>query len=127
INRIAKGRNYGWPVITYGRDYNDAPIGIGARKDGLEQPVWAWVPSIAPSGMLFYGGTLWPQWRGSLFSGALQGRMVARLTLDANRIISEERLLVGSNERIRDLREGPDGALWLINDSDDGRIMRMIP
>ena len=127
VNLIRKGANYGWPVTTYGRDYNNTTIGIGTRKDGMEQPVWHWTPSIAPSGMTFYSGRLWPVWRTSLFSAALQGKLLSRLDIAGDRVISEERLLLGLNERLRDVREGPDGALWLLTDSKAGRILRVAP
>ena len=127
VNIIERGRNYGWPVITYGKDYNGATIGIGTHKDGMEQPVWHWTPSIAPSGMAFYSGRLWPAWRGSLFNGALRGKLLARLDIAGGRVIAEERLLLGLDERIRDVREGPDGALWLLTDNADGRILRLVP
>jgi aldose sugar dehydrogenase len=127
INIIEKGRNYGWPVITHGKDYDNSKIGIGTWQDGMEQPVWHWTQSIAPSGMTFYSGRLWPGWRGSLFNGALQSKLLSRLDIAGDQVISEEQLLIGLNERIRDVREGPDGALWLLTDNKDGRILRLAP
>ena len=127
VNVIAKGKNYGWPVIGYGVDYSGAKIHDSTSKDGMEQPIKYWVPSIAPSGMAFYSGTLFPKWSGSLFTGALRGAMLVRLTLNGNTVTSEERLLQDLKERIRDVRQGPDGALWLLTDSSAGRILRVAP
>ncbi len=127
INIIGKGKNYGWPVIGYGIDYSGAKIHASTSRDGMEQPVKYWVPSIAPSGMAFYTGDLFPEWKGSLFVGALAGHMVARLPLNGNTVGSEERILQNLNERIRDVRQGPDGALWLLTDNSAGRILRVTP
>jgi aldose sugar dehydrogenase len=127
INTPQAGKNYGWPVITYGIDYSGAKIGVGTRKEGMEQPVHYWDPSIAPSGMAFYDGDLFPAWRGHLFVGALAGQMLVRLELDGRKVVKEERLLRDLGERIRDVRAGPDGALWLLTDSSRGRILRVVP
>jgi glucose/arabinose dehydrogenase len=127
VNRPEPGKNYGWPVITYGVDYSGAKIGIGTHKEGMEQPLWQWTPSIAPSGMAFSAGDLFPAWRGHLFVGALAGKMLVRLEVDGGRITKEERLLRELGERIRDVRSGPDGALWLLTDSPSGRILRIVP
>ncbi|MEA2890380.1 MAG: aldose sugar dehydrogenase [Bradyrhizobium sp.] len=127
VNIIGKGKNYGWPVVGYGIDYNGGRIHESTARPGMEQPIKYWVPSIAPSGMLFYTAELFPKWRGSLFTGALSGRMLVRLSLDGNTITGEERLLQNLNERIRDVRQGPDGALWLLTDSSAGRILRVSP
>ncbi len=125
INVIEKGRNYGWPVIGFGIDYSGAKIHQGTQKAGMQQPVWHWVPSIAPSGMSFYTGDLFPAWRGNLFVGALAGQILVRLEIDREKVAREERLQL--RERIRDVRQGPDGALWLATDSSDGRIVRLAP
>ncbi|MBN9149406.1 MULTISPECIES: PQQ-dependent sugar dehydrogenase [unclassified Nitrobacter] len=127
VNIIGKGKNYGWPVIGYGIDYNGAKIHESTSKPGMEQPIKYWVPSIAPSGMAFYTGTLFPAWQGSLFTGALAGKMLVRLSLKGNAVTGEERLLQNLNERIRDVRQGPDGALWLLTDNAAGRILRVSP
>jgi len=127
VNIIGKGRNYGWPVIGYGIDYNGEKIHETTAKDGMEQPIKYWVPSIAPSGMAFYTGKMFPKWDGSLFTGALAGKMLVRLSLNGNAVTGEERLLQDLNERIRDVRQGPDGALWLLTDSSAGRILRVTP
>ena len=127
VNIIGKGKNYGWPVIGYGIDYNGAKIHESTARDGMEQPIKYWVPSIAPSGMTFYTAALFPKWTGSLFTGALAGRMLVRLSLNGNTVTGEERLLPNLNERIRDVRQGPDGALWLLTDNSAGRILRVSP
>ena len=127
VNLIGKGKNYGWPVIGYGIDYSGARIHDSTAKDGMEQPLKYWVPSIAPSGMAFYTGKLFPKWNGSLFTGALRGAMLVRLTLNGNKVTSEERLLQNLHERIRDVRQGPDGALWLLTDNAAGRVLRVAP
>jgi aldose sugar dehydrogenase len=127
VNVVGKGKNYGWPVIGYGIDYSGAKIHGGTAKDGMEQPLKYWVPSIAPSGMAFYTGKLFPKWNGSLFTGALRSAMLVRLTLNGNAVTSEERLLENLHERIRDVRQGPDGALWLLTDSSNGRVLRVTP
>ncbi|WP_022722705.1 PQQ-dependent sugar dehydrogenase [Rhodopseudomonas sp. B29] len=127
VNIIAKGKNYGWPVIGFGIDYNGAKIHESTSQPGMEQPIKYWVPSIAPSGMAFYTGKLFPKWDGSLFTGALAGQMLVRLSLDGDKVTGEERLLQTLHERIRDVRQGPDGALWLLTDSSQGRILRVTP
>jgi glucose/arabinose dehydrogenase len=127
VNIIAKGKNYGWPVIGYGIDYSGSKIHETTAKDGMEQPIKYWVPSIAPSGMAFYTGKLFPKWNGSLFTGALAGKMLVRLSLNGNTVTGEERLLQNLYERIRDVRQGPDGALWLLTDNPAGRILRVSP
>jgi aldose sugar dehydrogenase len=125
INIPEGGKNYGWPVITYGRDYSGAKIGEGTHKAGMEQPVFFWDPSIAPSGMAFYTGDRYPEWKGNAFVGALAGQLVARLTLDGEKVMAEERLFVGMNKRIRDVRQGPDGFLYLLTDQADGEVLRV--
>lgn len=127
INIIRAGNNYGWPVISYGRNYDMTSIGEGSAKEGMEQPIYYWDPSIAPSGMAFYGGGLFPDWQGNLFVGALAGTALVRLELDGNTVISEERLLEDRGDRIRDVAEGPDGALYLLVDSDEGAVLRLSP
>lgn len=127
VNRPEKGKNYGWPVITYGVDYSGVKIGEGTSKPGLEQPVYYWDPSIAPSGMAFYTGDKFPAWRGSILIGALSGRLVSRLELNGARVTGEERMLQGLSERIRDVRQGPDGLVYLLTDSAQGRLLRVRP
>jgi glucose/arabinose dehydrogenase len=127
VNIPLAGKNYGWPVIGYGVDYSGAKIHEATAKAGMEQPIKYWVPSIAPSGMAFYTGDLFPNWKGSLFVGALAGQSLVRLELDGETVTNEERLLGDLNARIRDVRQGPDGAIWLATDSSDGRIIRVTP
>ena len=127
INIPLAGKNYGWPVIGYGIDYSGVKIHDATEKAGMEQPVKYWVPSIAPSGMAFYTGFLFAPWRGSLFVGALAGQALVRLELDGETVGKEERLLANLRERIRDVRQGPDGALWLLTDSGNGKLLRVTP
>lgn len=128
LNVLRPGRNYGWPVITYGRNYViGTRIGEGTSKPGMEQPVHYWDPSIAPSGMAFYTGERFPRWQGNLFVGALKYRQLVRLVLDGERVVTEERLLDGAYGRIRDVRDGPDGYLYLLTDDSDGRLLRLEP
>ncbi|HQU77933.1 MAG TPA: PQQ-dependent sugar dehydrogenase [Azonexus sp.] len=128
INIIRAGVNYGWPVITYGRNYvTGTKIGEGTSKPGMAQLLLYWTPSIAPSGMAFYTGNRFPQWRDNLFVGALAGQMLVRLQLDGERIVKQERLLENALGRIRDVRNGPDGLLYLLIDSSQGRIIRLEP
>lgn len=127
INIPDKGKNYGWPIITFGRDYSGAKIGIGTAKEGLEQPIYYWDPSIAPSGAVFYTGDLFPGWKGNLLVGALAAQTLHRLELDGDRVVREEVLLKDRGQRIRDVRQGPDGAVWLLTDDTRGEILRLSP
>jgi glucose/arabinose dehydrogenase len=127
INTPKPGKNYGWPVIAYGREYSGEKIGEGTAKPGLEQPVYYWDPSIAPSGMTFYTGDKFPAWKGNLFVAALKFQLLARLEIEGNRVVREERLLEGMGDRIRDVVQGPDSYLYLLTDEDDGRILRLEP
>jgi aldose sugar dehydrogenase len=127
LNHPQPGRNYGWPVITYGVDYSGAKIGEGTAKKGMEQPVYYWDPVIAPSGALFYTGDAFPDWKGDLFVGSLKPGLLVRLHLDGDRVIQEERYLGNLDERIRDVRQGPDGFIYLLTDSPGGRIFRIEP
>jgi len=127
INVIEKGKNYGWPIITYGIEYSGKKIGKGiTQAPGMEQPIYYWDPVIAPSGMAFYTADLFPAWKGSLFVGGLAPKYVARLTLEGNRVTGEERLLQGK-ARFRDVRVGPDGALYLLTDEDNGELLKLVP
>ena len=125
VNVVRKGLNYGWPIINYGRHYSGQDI--PEKREGMEQPLYYWDPSIAPSGMTFYTADRAPQWRGNLFVGALAGRHLARLVLDGEEVTAEEQLLKDLNERIRDVRQGPDGAIYVATDSPNGRILRVTP
>ena len=125
LNRPERGKNYGWPVITYGVDYSGAKIGQGTARSGMEQPVYYWDPVIAPSGALFYTGNAFPAWKGSLFVGSLQPGALVRLTLRDGRVTGEERFLGDLNERIRDVAQGPDGAIYVVTDSPNGKVLRI--
>lgn len=126
LNIARAGRNYGWPVITYGERYGGGKIGEGTAKPGLEQPLHSWVPAIAPSGMAFYTSSAIPAWTGSLFLGGLRGQVLVRLELDGERVVREERLQGGLlRQRIRDVRQGSDGALYLLTDAADGQLLRV--
>jgi glucose/arabinose dehydrogenase len=128
VNVIRAGVNYGWPVITYGVQYGiGTKIGEGNRKEGMAQPLHYWVPSIAPSGMAFYTGERFPKWQGNLFVGALRDQMLVRLVLDGEKVVKEERLLRGVLGRIRDVRAGPDGYLYLSTDDSNGVVARLEP
>ena len=128
VNVMRAGRNYGWPVITYGVNYGiGTKIGEGTEKAGMEQPLYYWVPSIAPSGMTFYTGERFPNWRGNLFVGSLKFQLLARLELDGEKILKEERLIPGELGRIRDVRTGPDGNIYLLTDTPDGVLARIEP
>jgi len=126
LNRPEAGKNYGWPEITYGKEYSGAEIGP-KEKAGMEQPVHAWVPSIGTSGLVFYTGDAYPAWKGSAFVGGLAIPTLARLELDGTKVTHEERLLTDLGERIRDVRQGPDGMLYLLTDSMEGGIIRLKP
>lgn len=128
VNAVSPGVNYGWPVITYGVNYGSGTkIGEGTHKEGMAQPLHTWVPSIAPSGMMFYSGDNFPKWQGNLFIGALKDKMLVRLVLDGKKIIKEERILKKTFGRIRDVRQGPDGYIYLLTDHDDGQLIRLRP
>jgi glucose/arabinose dehydrogenase len=128
INVIRAGRNYGWPVITYGVNYGiGTKIGEGTHKAGMEQPLYKWVPSIAPSGMAFYEADRFPNWRGNLLIGALRDEMLVRLELDGEKVTKEERLLQHTIGRIRDVRVGPDGYVYLLTDESRGVLARLEP
>ncbi|MCW2305797.1 PQQ-dependent sugar dehydrogenase [Rhodobium gokarnense] len=127
VNIPKAGRNYGWPVISYGRHYSGQKIGVGTHKEGMEQPVYYWDPSIAPSGAAFYDGDLFPEWKGDLFVGALKFQLLSRLDVEDGRVASEERMFEGAFGRIRDVRSGPDGAIWLLTDEANGQLLRVAP
>ncbi|WP_299442438.1 PQQ-dependent sugar dehydrogenase [uncultured Rhodospira sp.] len=127
LNRPRPGRNYGWPVITYGEAYSGRPIGAGiTKKDGMEQPVYYWDPVIAPSGMVFYDGDLFPEWRGSVLIGGLASRALVRLELDGTRVTGEARYLQGM-ARVRDVDVARDGAVMILTDHRDGALIRLTP
>lgn len=126
LNAPRAGRNYGWPVISYGEDYGGAPIGRGiTQQDGMEQPIYYWDPVIAPGDIDFYRGDLFP-WRGDLLIGGLRSQAIVRLELDGERVVGEERIELNIG-RVRDITEAPDGSLWVATDEDEGRIVRIVP
>ncbi len=127
VNVIEAGKNYGWPAITYGVDYSGAIISPHTELEGMEQPQKYWDPSIAPSGLTLYTGDAFPEWRGSLFVGALKDQDVRRLSLSGADVVAEEILFAEIGERIRDVRTGPDGFLYVLTDSRDGRLIRIRP
>ena len=124
INIPKAGKNYGWPLASYGIHYWMIPIKNEHAEQGFEEPIYYWTPSIAPSGMMFYRGNMFPEWKGNLFIGALAGRHLVRLEVDNHKVISEEKLLMDS-ARIRDVAEGPDGAIYLLTDEDNGKLLKL--
>lgn len=127
VNRPQAGRNYGWPAISYGTHYSGAKIGVGTEAPEMEQPVYYWDPSIAPSGAAFYDGDLFPEWRDDLFVGALKFQLIVRLDMEGDKVVGEERLFEDAFGRVRDVRSGPDGALWFLIDDDPGGVYRVTP
>jgi glucose/arabinose dehydrogenase len=127
LNIVLPGRNHGWPVITYGRNYGSGTvIGEGTERDDVVAPLKVWKPlSIAPSGLAFVTGNRYPGLQGSLLLGALRGQALVKLTLDGNRVVAEDRLLPALNARIRDVREAPDGHIYLLTDASDGQLLRL--
>ena len=128
INAVSKGKNYGFPAIGYGREYTGKPIhGDKTAQEGMEQPVYFWTPDIAPAGLAFYTGKLFPAWQGDLFVATLVGKALVRLVLNDERVVAEQRLLTELNARIRGVSEGPDGALYVLTDGAAGKILRLVP
>ena len=128
LNILQPGSNYGWPIITYGKEYGKSfDIGEGTHKEGMQQPLYYWVPSIAPSGMDFYTGDKIPEWQGSLFIGSLKFQLLVRLDLNGQLVVREHRLLKKKLGRIRDVRTGPDGYLYLLTDANNGKLVRLEP
>ncbi|MBL0371944.1 PQQ-dependent sugar dehydrogenase [Rhizobium sp. KVB221] len=126
LNAPEPGKNYGWPVISYGSDYNGGHIGSGTAAPGMEQPVYYWDPSIAPSSLLVYHGDMFPEWEGNFLVTALKFELIARLARDADgNIVSEERFLEGEFGRLRDIKQAPDGSLLVVTDEDDGQLLRI--
>ena len=127
LNLIEPGVNYGWPVITHGKSYMGFKIGEGTRKEGMAQPVHYWVPSISPSGLMIYDADRFPAWQGSFFAGALSGELVVRLEVAGGKVVVEERMLEDLEERFRDVRQGPDGLIYLLTDHPEGMLLRLEP
>lgn len=128
LNLVEKGKNYGWPVVTFGEEYSGAPIPNSVTtREGFVDPVYYWDPVIAPSGAEFYTGDAFPEWRGSLFVGALREERLVRLTLENDRVTGEEHLLADRGQRIRDVRQGSDGLLYVVTDEDDGELWKIVP
>ena len=129
VNRIEKGKNYGWHLVSYGIEYSGAPLAFGAvtAREGFEQPVYYWAPVIAPSGAQFYDGGLFPEWRGNLFVGGLKAEALVRLVIEGDRVVGEEHLLKDRGQRVRDVRQGRDGALYVVTDEDDGELLKIAP
>ena len=127
LNLIEAGVNYGWPVITYGKSYMGFKIGEGTHKEGMAQPVHYWVPSISPSGLMIYDADRFPAWQGSFFAGALSGELLVRLEVAGGKVVVEERMLEDLEERFRDVRQGPDGLIYLLTDHPDGMLLRLEP
>jgi glucose/arabinose dehydrogenase len=128
LNVIEPGANYGWPVVSLGINYIGTPVGSGeASAPGMVDSIYHWTPVIAPSGMMFYGGAAFPAWQGNLFVGGLKSTALVRLELDGDSVTHEERLLEDLDLRIRDVAEGPDGAIYVITDEGDGEILRIAP
>jgi glucose/arabinose dehydrogenase len=128
LNRVRRGRNYGFPAISYGLDYQGHLLGTGKlQAPGMEQPVYFWTPSMASSGLTFYDGAAFPEWRGNLFLGALAAKRLIRLQLVGGKVVAEEHLLMDRGKRIRDVRQGPDGALYVLTDEDPGELLRLVP
>jgi len=128
VNLVERGKNYGWPIAAYGEEYSGRAIdGAATQRPGLEQPVYYWDPVIAPSGAQFYSGKLFPQWKGNLFVGGLKDKVLVRLLVEGNRVKGEEHLLGDKGQRVRDVREGPDGALYVVTDERNGELWRIAP
>jgi glucose/arabinose dehydrogenase len=127
LNMPIAGGNYGWPVITYGVDYSGVSIGEGTEKEGMEQPIHYWDPSISPSGLAFYEGNMMLDWRGDLLVGGLSAQVLVRLDMEGDKVVGEEQLFAGQLGRIRDVRVGEDGAVYLLTDAANGRLIRVAP
>jgi glucose/arabinose dehydrogenase len=127
LNLVERGKDYGWPTIGYGEEYSGARIHEATQAPGMEQPVYYWDPVISPSGMTVYSGKLFPEWRGNFFVGGLSSRALVRLVVEGDRVVGEERLLTHLRARIREVVQGPDGALYLLTDATNGRLLKVTP
>jgi glucose/arabinose dehydrogenase len=127
MNIAQPGKDYGWPTIGYGEEYSGDRIHQTTQQGGLEQPVYYWDPVISPSGMAIYSGRLFPEWRGNVFIGGLSSKALVRLVMNGDRVVGEERLLTDRDERIREVVQGPDGALYLLTDRANGKLLKVTP
>ena len=127
LNRVEAGKNYGWPVVTYGVNYDGTSMGEDSVRAGMEQPVYYWDPVIAPSGMIVYTGTAFPEWRGNFLVGSMNPGALVRLVMENGRVVREERYLGELDKRIRDVQQGPDGFIYVVIDETDGEILRVVP
>lgn len=127
LNLVEKGKDYGWPTIGYGEEYSGAKLHEHTAAEGMEQPVYYWDPVISPSGLTIYSGKLFPEWKGNLFIGGLSSRALVRIVLKDQRVVGEERLLTDRGERFREVIQGPDGALYLLTDASDGKLLKLVP
>ncbi len=128
MNLIGRGKNYGWPLVTFGEEYSGRPVeGALTDRPGFEPPVYYWDPVIAPSGAQFYTGAAFPAWQGSLFLGSLKESRLVRLVIKGERVTGEEHLLADRGQRVRDVRQGPDGALYVVTDQSQGELWKITP
>jgi glucose/arabinose dehydrogenase len=127
LNLVLPGRDYGWPTIGYGREYSGLAAHESAQGEGMEQPRYYWDPVISPSGMVVYQGDLFPEWRGNFLIGGLSSRALVRLVVEGDRVVGEERLLTDVDARIREVVQGPEGALYLLTDERDGKLLKLTP
>lgn len=127
LNHVQKGKNYGWAEVAYGEEYSGQPLPMPTAKEGTEQPVYFWDPNIAPSGAQFYTGTAFPMWKNNLFVGGMKEKFLVRLVMENNKVTGEEHLLADRNQRVRDVRQGPDGALYIVTDQKEGELWRISP
>jgi glucose/arabinose dehydrogenase len=127
LNLVERGKDYGWPTIGYGEEYSGEPIHQTTQAPGLEQPVYYWDPVISPGALLVYSGDLFPEWRGNYLVAGLSSRALVRLVLENDRVVGEERLLRDLGARLREVVQGPDGAVWLLTDASDGKLLKVTP
>jgi glucose/arabinose dehydrogenase len=127
VNLVEKGKDYGWPTIGYGEEYSGEPIHQSTQAPGLEQPVYYWDPVISPGALTIYSGALFPEWKGNLFVAGLSSKALIRLVLEGDKVVGEERLLTDRAARMREVVEGPDGALYVLTDGDDGKLLELKP
>jgi glucose/arabinose dehydrogenase len=127
LNLIERGKDYGWPTIGYGEEYSGLPIHKSTQAPGMEQPVYYWDPVIAPSGLTIYSGSLIPEWRGNFLIGGLVSRVLVRLVMRGDRVVGEERIPTDRKERVREVAQGPDGAIYLLTDEENGRLLEVRP